>query len=176
MVAPMKDDPVLETAMEKLKVATEQVRELEQFIAMYRSLKSGERAQASDQAEQAPSKMVSGAVGHGKPWPTEQILRAAGELLAQRGPMLLGPLHEALVARGVVIGGKRPRNNLCAKMSAEPRFVSDKARGWWFADEPLPGETRLARDRLPVDQNEEGPEPFGAEPLHMNGAAGSYPA
>jgi hypothetical protein len=62
----------------------------------------------------------------------ELIIRAAGK------PVPLADIHEELVKRGVIIGGKTPKNTLSAYLGQNPNLIST-SRGWWLKDVPLPG-------------------------------------
>jgi hypothetical protein len=170
----MSNDPILLKALEKIEAATAEVRSLENFIAKYRELQSG--VSAPPACDEGPvAKPATVAAANCKPWPTDKILLEVGAVLKAQGPMQLKSLHQALTARGVIIGGKEPRNNLCAKLSANGSgFESSKSHGWWFEGLPLPSE--VARYQLPpYSENEKGPEALGLEPSHMNGVNGSYP-
>ena len=111
---------------------------------------------------------------------TDHLVTTAMEILSERNrPLKLGDLYLAIVAKGIVVSGKNPRNNLGAKLSADPRLETLPGLGWWFKGEPVPGhpETRPQQQEvLEDDRYEEGPDAYAAEPLQLNGEAGSYPA
>lgn len=61
----------------------------------------------------------------------ETILAAAESYLRMRpGPKRLRDIHAHLDARGIVVGGARPRASLAAKMRADPRFASEGRDAW----------------------------------------------
>ena len=98
---------------------------------------------------------------------SKEVVDAALKIIDERNrPIPLGALYRALVLAGVEIGGKDPRNNLSAKLYADPRVVTHPKYGWWRADEPLPLNVRL--DEF---ADEEGPAIEMTRPLHLNGAA-----
>lgn len=117
---------------------------------------------------------------------TLAIVDAAMEILAtKREPMKLGALYDALCAKGVAIGGKEPRNNLGAKLSADRRLQTYPGIGWWFANEAIPGidaassfpdVTNIYPRQLGGDEHEEGPATDVTRPLLTNGAADWYSA
>ena len=100
-----------------------------------------------------------------------EIVDATLETLARVGrPMSLGEIFEDLTQRGIQIGGKVPRNNLGAMLSADGRICTQPNRGWWFVDEEPPRQL----DELDDDEYEKGLTDE-VRPSLTNGAAGSYP-
>lgn len=166
----MSDDPIYQRALERLQEISKERRELEDFIATYRKL-AGVQVKAPEP--------VSAALGSPrKPASTEAIVDAAMEILAKKGePMKLGALYDALTSMGLVIGGKIPRNNLGAKLSADKRLETIPGAGWWFAGEPIP--SPMQRESYPRqlggDEYEEGPATDVERPSYSNGETGSYP-
>lgn len=169
----MSTDPIYLRALERLQEISKERRELEDFIATYRKL-AGVQIKAPEP--------VSSALGSPrKPASSAAIVEIAMEVLAaKREPMKLGALYDAICAKGVVIGGKEPRNNLGAKLSADRRLKTYPGIGWWFADEAIPGIDAASSfqniaDYLPRQlsggRNEEGPGANASRPLITNGAA-----
>lgn len=170
----MSTEHIYQIAIERLAALLEEKRELESFIATYQRLQNaavaGSVAKAATvsptlsyamDVEVAPPSRARGT--------TEEVVTAAMQVLADnRGPMRLGDLYSAVVSRGIKVGGKIPKNNLGAKLSADPRLRTVAGQGWWFADEPLPDEG----EPYPMIEYEKGPEAIAAEPSHLNGATG----
>jgi hypothetical protein len=165
-------------ALNRLTALQEEQRRLEEFIATYRSLSTcvdQEAGRGNVVSADVPTAAPVGPMGR-RPHSTEEIVTAAMEILSKnKAPMKLGALYDALVASNIVIGGKIPRNNLGAKLSADSRLVTIKGHGWWFADEALPpwilDEASYPRAEGPGHESE-GPEAFAPRPSHLNGAAG----
>ena len=59
-----------------------------------------------------------------------EILRAAAK------PMQTNELYEAVVAKGVEVGGQYPSQNLGAHIFRDPRFRFDRGKGWQVATYP----------------------------------------
>jgi len=158
----MEEDDILRKAQDRLRALIDERRELEIFIATYRRLAS-EAAAESGQPVAVPVRPAS----------TDEIVSAAMTLIANKNaPMRIGELHDALVAQEIRIGGRNPRNNLGAKLSADPRLESIPGHGWWFKGEALP--PHVASESYPrqlgVGENAEGPATDVARP-YSNGAA-----
>jgi len=162
----MSEDAIYQRALERLHEISKERRELEDFIATYRKL-SGVQVKTPE-----PVSSVLGSPR--KPATSEAIVEAALEILATKGePMKLGALYDALTAKGIVIGGKEPRNNLGAKLSADRRLETHRGLGWWFAGEPIGPK---AYGRQLGCEYEEGPDTDMSRPLQSNGAADWYSA
>lgn len=158
-----ENDSVLQAALDRIQELVAERNELEAFVATYRKLKA---RPSSSQLGEPLSTPVAPAAPQASS--TVAIIDAAMNALAKRGgPMKLAELHDAIVVQGVQIGGKNPKNNLGAKLSAEPRLVTHKELGWWFASDPVPEKFRLDDD----SENERGSATEIAEPLQSNGAA-----
>lgn len=158
----MEEDEIIKRAQERLRAIIDERRELESFIATYRKL-AAETQSASGEAVPAPVRAAS----------TDEIVSAAMTLIAAKGaPMRIGEIHEALTAQDIKIGGRNPRNNLGAKLSADRRLESVPGHGWWFRGEALP--PHVASESYPrqlgVGENAEGPATDVARP-YSNGAA-----
>jgi hypothetical protein len=57
-----------------------------------------------------------------------EILRAAAK------PMQTNELYEAVIAKGVDVGGQHPSQNLGAHLFRDPRFRFDRGKGWQVAN------------------------------------------
>ena len=179
----MENDAIYQAAIERLEALSQEKAELEQFLATYRRL-SGE----VDDVEAIPQEVSHGPASHENRWTTERIVDAVMTLLEEQGPLPLSTIYNGLLDRGVIIGGKKPRQNLGAKLSADFRLKSVKGRGWWFSDErppPVSGLPAPIRDEeadeiysrfLDDPHNAEGPAAYAEGPSQLNGVAGSYPA
>ena len=162
-----QDDPVYQKAVSRFKelcAFEEERKELEAFLRTYERL-SG----AAPPIPLASGQQEVGAV-HGanaKPASTKEIVDGAMKILSERkSPMALGEIFDALTRRGFVIGGKIPKYNLGAKLSADERLRTGPM-GWWFASDPYPS-------RLDGYEYEEGPTTDVARPSLSNGAASAY--
>ena len=166
------DNPILQAANDRLKALIDERRELEQFIATYRKIAATVSASQAGQVE-----IEERAIEEPKASTTEEIVMAAMQAIQDHGrPMRLRMLHDVLIARGIVIGGRIPRNNLGAKLSADPRLRTIKEHGWWFADEPLPSGVvpdDSLEERLSDESYAEGLADE-ARPSPLNGVAASY--
>jgi hypothetical protein len=112
----------------------------------------------------APGEIITPPV-EARKWPSTAIVRMALEVLAQHGrPMKLSALFDAVTARGVIIGGKNPRNNFGAMLSADKVRLTTGKEGWWFTEEFYPR-------RLDGDEYDEGLAMETARPCLANGAA-----
>lgn len=150
-------DSVLQAALDRIQELVAERNELEAFIATYRKLK--ERAHRGRESAAEPAQATTATASS-----TAVIIDTAMAVLAARGgPMKLADLHDAIVAKGINIGGKNAKNNLGAKLSADPRLVTHKDLGWWFAADLVPIKYRL--------EDERGSAISVAEPLQSNGAA-----
>lgn len=160
-----KDDPILQVALDRIQELVDERRKLEQFVELYRSLKSAAVPAVSiaepvkvEPLPASPQPLVAS---------TQVVVDSVMAILSANGaPMKLAQLFEELTARGVVVGGKIPRNNLGAKLSADPRLKTHKEFGWWFASDAYPDR------RLEDGEYEEGLEPDEvSRPSRSNGAA-----
>ena len=104
--------------------------------------------------------------------PADKVMSAVHDILMSRGDALtLAAIFDELTQRGVVIGGKHPKQNLSQKFSAHPALKSYGKRGWYFAD-TLPPCIQPSRQLSDEDtEYEEGPDTEVSRPLHSNGAA-----
>lgn len=152
-----RPDSILQAALDRIQELVAERNELEAFVATYRKLK--ERSAKCGEPEAEPVALPTLTASN-----TAAIIDAAMTALAKhRGPMKLSDLHDAIVASGVTIGGKNAKNNLGAKLSADPRLVTHKDLGWWFASDLIPIRYQVSDER--------GSATEMAEPLQSNGAA-----
>lgn len=157
----MESDPIIQRAFDRLREIAAERRKLEDFIATYRDL-AGVQPQAQ---ETLPSSLGTAR----KPATAEELVSASLALISERdSPIRLGDIYAALTAKGYVIGGKEPRNNLGAKLSADHRLRSVQGHGWWFRNEPLPWERTVSRLQE-FDEYEEGLDTEVTRPLQPNG-------
>lgn len=91
----------------------------------------------------------------------------------RRDALTLTAIFDALVRRGVAIGGKNPKQNLSQKLSAHPQIKSYGKRGWYFADVIPPCLQPNVRLSDEEPDYEEGPDTEVTRPLYSNGAASS---
>lgn len=134
----MENDPIIQRAFDRLREIAAERRKLEDFIATYRDL-----AGVQPQTPESVPKVLGTAK---KPASAEELVSASLALISEKDePIRLGDIYTALTAKGYVIGGKEPRNNLGAKLSADHRLKSVQGHGWWFRDEPLPWERTVSR-------------------------------
>lgn len=158
----MDSDDLLEKAHARLRALIEERRELEIFIATYRRL--SRESQGVQETAPEPARPAS----------SDEVVLATMQLIAAKdAPMRLGEIYEELIKQGIVIGGKIPRNNLGAKLSADSRLRTVSGLGWWFASEPLPAPVKRTGEPDPyqLPPYEEGPDTDVSEPLQLNGAA-----
>ncbi len=64
----------------------------------------------------------------------EEIIRAAGK------PVPLKELHDAIIQKGVKLGGERPQNTLSAYLSGSENVESIRKGWWWLKGMPTPDE------------------------------------
>lgn len=158
----MENDTILQRAFDRLREIAAERRKLEDFIATYRELVG-----VKPQAPEIPATILGTAR---KSATADELVIATLALISARdAPIKLGDVYAALTARGFVIGGKEPRNNLGAKLSADSRLRSVQGHGWWFKNEPLPWERSVSRLQE-FGEYEEGPDTEVTRPLQSNGA------
>jgi hypothetical protein len=133
---------ILQNAHDRLAAIEIEKRELQIFIATYGKLAGAPSSVGAALAVAAPTKPVerprkaSRKRGRGGGTRIERVSAAAREILQTHGkPMHLNQIHEELIARGVVLTGKNPRNNLGAVLSASKEFATKRGEGWWFRGE-----------------------------------------
>jgi hypothetical protein len=140
--AAMTNDPTLQAALDRLEALNAERQELELFIRVHRRL-SGEPAYRPAAPEEMTGAEMAAAVKAtarrsiaGVSTPIAEVLDAARDIIREGGrPVQLHDLYRALLARGVVIGGKNPRNNLCAKLASAPDLKTRAGVGWHFKKE-----------------------------------------
>jgi hypothetical protein len=154
----MAENLIYAAARERLAALEAERDELLAFIRTYERL-----ALAAPGAQPVPSSTAPP-----KRWSSAEIVHAAMEVLAERKrPMKLAELFDAVVAKGVEIGGKNPRNNFGAMLSADKSRLTTGPDGWYFKDE--------YPRQLDDGEYDEGLAIEAARPCLSNGAAGSYP-
>lgn len=164
-------DAIYDAALKDLANLKARCREIEAFLDLYERYKDA----APVPVERAvPAVAVVGSIGsptpERKPVTTRALLSAVHDILEARGaPMPLDEIFNALVARGIVIGGKRPKHNLGQKLSADDGYQSYGKRGWYFANEPLP-ERKTYSHQHEWDENEKDPDDEVAGPSLSNGS------
>lgn len=131
----MNNDPTFQAALDLAAKLRADLQEIESFIKVHQRLSAAATKptpqppviQSPVVAKQAESAQQT------KPTPVADILQAAREILRAKGkPMLVGDLYDALAAKGVVIGGKNPRNNLGAKLAGAADLKTRRGVGWFF--------------------------------------------
>jgi hypothetical protein len=162
----MQNDPIIEAAKKDLAKLDAQRAELRSFIARYE-----EYRHALAGPDTLPPYPVH-AVLVEKPargTRSDQVMSAVHDILMERGDALtLSAIFNALVERGIVIGGVNPKQNLCQKLSAHPKLKSYGKRGWYFADTIPP--CLQPKARLPEPwEYEEGLDTEVTRPLQPNG-------
>lgn len=165
----MDSDPIIRLAEQELANLDVKRRETAAFIAWYKRLK----AIASGEPEPEPDEAMVAMIRRSPP--ADAVLSAVHDILQERGDALtLAAIFDGLLKRGVIVGGKNPKQNLSQKLSAHPLLKSYGKRGWYFADKLPP--CLLPNVRLPADEmfHEEGPAMDVAGPLQTNGATDWY--
>jgi len=62
-----------------------------------------------------------------------KIVAAVVHILGERGqPLPIGPLHELVKQKGIVIGGQDEKRNLSSKLSVSSEVYNHKPFGWWL--------------------------------------------
>jgi hypothetical protein len=162
------DDPIYEAAKRDLEQHKAECRRLEEWLARYEDYRLRLVPAALLESDQ-PEPRKSAAAG--------TVISAVHDILEKRKDALtLSAIFTALCARGVVIGGKHPKQNLSQKLHACPDLKSYGKRGWYFADTVPPclrANVRLDDDEL---EYEEGPDTEVSRPLQSNGAADLHSA
>jgi hypothetical protein len=145
----MNENQLYAAARERLAALEAEREELRAFLRTYERL----AVDAVKAAETKPHR-----------WSASAIVDVAMQVLTDNGaPMKLGALFDAVVARGVQIGGKNPRNNFGAMLSLEKTRLTTGREGWYFKDE--------YPRQLDGDEYDEGPAMETARPCLSNGAA-----
>lgn len=154
----MTTDPNIQEALKQIASLKAELAKWERYVELHREL-------FRDKIDSQP--LRSFPINHPeKRWTAAAIVDAALDVLAHRGrPMKLGDLYQALVAQGVQIGGKNPRNNLGAMLSGDKIRLCTGPDGWWFKDEIQPPRINAEAEY------EEGPDTEVSRPLQTNGAA-----
>lgn len=132
------DESVLDKAKLRLQAVEREAEELRAFIVMFEKL-SGPLPQPvlDDQASEVKFYGGSAELFSSR----DQIINTSREILQQVSPrpLIIGDLFQALIDRGVKIGGNSPKGNLSAKLSQADDIVYVKDEGWYYRpqkDEP----------------------------------------
>lgn len=166
----MESDEIIEAAEQELAALDAERREIADFIARYKRYKG-----MAVGIQKSPSAPIFSPARRSAP--ADKVMSAVHDILTERKDALtLTAIFDALVSRGVVIGGKHPKQNLSQKLSAHSQIKSYGKRGWYFAD-ALPPSLKPIRQLCEDDVDyEEGPDADAARPLQANGAADWYSA
>lgn len=133
-------DSVFEGATKKLSALLVEVREMENFLSVYRKLEI-EFVQPKtvdvEQIKQRISFALSERITSRKTGKAEILATAAlAEIEHAQRPLPLGDLTDRLIKLGVEIGGADPRANLSAHLNNSGVLVSIRGHGWWPKNEP----------------------------------------
>lgn len=161
----MERDHILEAAERDLARLDAQRQSIADFIERYKRYKGV--------ANSAPAPLAKAdSVSSGrKSVPLDTLMSAVHDILEKRQDALtLGALYDALLERGVEVGGQHPKQNLSQKLSAHPDLKSYGKRGWYFADQ-VPRCAQSTRLSDEPDYDEESPVTEMTGPLQTNGAA-----
>jgi hypothetical protein len=165
----MRNDPIIEAAKRDLAQLDAKRAELRAFIARYEEYRSALSEIGPSSSCSTTEALVERALRRSAP--ADQVMSAVHDILACRGDALtLTAIFNALVERGVTIGGSNPKQNLSQKLSAHPKLKSYGKRGWYFADSLPPCLRPNTRLWEPAREYEEGPDTEMTEPLQSNGA------
>jgi hypothetical protein len=168
----MEHDPIIQAAKRDLEALDAQRQDIIDFLERYRLYKGAAlRLSVEPTESMALNAQTRGARA-------DEVLSAVADILiGHNDAMSLSDIFDKLRERGIVVGGKNPKQNLSQKLSADEQLKSYGKHGWYFADKLPPcmgGKSCLAENRS--DQYEEDLALGMARPLQSNGAAGSYPA
>jgi hypothetical protein len=159
----MTEKHIYVAARERLAALEAERDEILAFLRTY------ERLAVSAAPAPAPSEAEAIPFLSAKRWSSAAIVDVAMKVLEERRrPMKLRELFDAVIARGVHIGGKNPRNNFGAMLSADKTRLTTGREGWYFKDE--------YPRQLDDGEYDEGLAIGSARPCLSNGAAGSSPA
>jgi hypothetical protein len=155
------ENQIYAAARERLAALDVEREELLIFIRTY------ERLALSGQSPNLRQSLAVSKPAQSPKWTTAQIVHTAMEVLSDNGrPMKLADLYDEVIARGAHIGGKNPRNNLGAMLSADRVRLTTGPQGWYFKDEYPPQLEEPGYDEGPADD---------AGPSLSNGAADTTP-
>lgn len=137
-------DTVLDIAKLRLEALENEANELRSFIRMYIRLGGSNtmpapRHRGAGLPSAMPTRQRSNFAGHNAPQsddpsPKEAIIDVVRAVLKQvhPRPLLIGDLFEAVIARGVNIGGQNPKGNLSAKLAPIDDIIYIKDEGWYY--------------------------------------------
>lgn len=170
-------DHILKAATERLSALETERSELLTFIATYKRLSASLAASLPVSLENESARRPDSAPAAPRALSTDEIINKALEIIAaKKRPTKLGEIFDEMVAQGIDVGGKIPRNNLGAKLSAAKAVLRTiPNEGWWFANEPWPptGDEERFLDDIEAEYAK-GPAEY-AGPSQLNGAAGHPP-
>lgn len=148
-------DVILENARKRRAVVMDELRRLEEFIALYGELQQGlPTGRTADteyrtmpgtgpvtSAESTPKVRTGNTLAA-----TEQAVIA---ILKESGkPMPTSALRSILEARGVEVRGKDPNSTLSARLSRAPALFNERTRGWWLKESA--GDLDSGEDQSPA--------------------------
>lgn len=166
----MEHDPIIAAARQELAGLDSKRREIEDFISRYERYKA--------HATTAPSDGIIPPIDvplNLRGAPADKVMSAVHDILFQRGDALtLSAIFDELTRRGVIVGGKHPKQNLSQKLSAHQDLRSYGKRGWYFADRVPPCLQPRRLSDCEEAEYEEGPDTEVTRPLHSNGATDPY--
>lgn len=167
-------DSVLANAIARRDAAQAEAQRWDDFIRMFSELQVGSHDTLRPSPPSTPSAAGRSARDAGAMSRTEEV---ASEIIAQLGrPVPTRELLNALLERGVDVGGKDPASTLSARLSRAPTLHNIRQRGWWIrerTDDAYPHkDTSPARqphqgDLMPPQPPRSPVEP-GREVVHDN--------
>ena len=161
----MEHDPIIEAAENDLADVEARRHEIMAFLARYRRYREPTSSALVPTHPDTPVDLIRRSA------PADKVMSAVHDILGERGDALtLSALFDALLDRGVMIGGRNPKQNLSQKLSAHEGLKSYGKRGWYFADTIPPCLLPSARLSANDHSHEEGPATEMTGPLQSNGA------
>jgi hypothetical protein len=135
-----------EKARQKRQDLLAQLEKVDAFLALGEELGLGEAADSAAPPRPTPVLVPEATfVRRSRPAPPSgesvvaTTVEAAKEALeAAKRPLPTSALLDAVLAKGVEVGGKIPSSTLSARLSNSGVLKNHKGFGWWLADKPLP--------------------------------------
>lgn len=162
-------DKVYEAAVNRAQELAEELKTLNDFIAMYRRTRhllgmdsiehkeiaisvnpspiaEGDAAQRGESHSPQPRKRVVD-----NPKPADVVAESVMVLMEREHPMSRRELHEALKARGMEVKGADPVKTLGTMLwrSGQESLVQLEGRGYWIKSEPYAPANYVPGDRSP---------------------------